>query len=186
MLSKNQSTSVPTLPLRKIKDVALFFGVSPQAVQAWRDRGMPGSIGHFEAGAIARWLRERQADDRDRTGSKSDHEGENAKWAAELKKLRFAKEIGQLVDRGAVTAELTRLLNTIRQRLQAIPAELASGVEPSKRADFQIDLDSKIRLILTEMAAWAETNGPKPATSPKKKPRKSTPTKKPTKGRNSR
>lgn len=76
---------------------------------------------------------------------------------AAIKEAKAEQLLGTLVDRETMQGAIASLLNSIRHRLQAAPEEVATAIPPEYRADVTLDLTDKIALILTEMAAWADS-----------------------------
>lgn len=59
--------------------------------------------------------------------------------------------LSALVDRDAVKAAIRVLLDSIRDRLRTIPAEVAGVIPAEFRDDITLDMSDKIELILVEI-----------------------------------
>lgn len=147
---------------------AQVLGVDRRVFQDYLNRGCDcrTSAGYSIPHAV-QWARENVWCNRTNVPRQASEGDGNRKENAELRKLEAdaeAKEIkvqqllGTLVDRESVRGALTALLNSIRHRLQAVPEEVGGVIPPTYRADVTFSMKSKIRLILTEMAAWADSN----------------------------
>lgn len=166
---------------KSVADVAAFLGLSDRrSVQDYFKRGCPGKTDQgYDLQEIVAWVKEHIWCDKRSGGNGGDKETEELlKLRAEriIKEVKARQVIGELVSRERVRSALLSLLNQIRQRLQAIPDELASGVPPELRMDFTVDLKSKVSLILTEMSQWSQSQGvsSSPSVSPAPKKRSKT------------
>lgn len=159
-------------------EVAEFLGLSDRrSVQAYFAKGCPSekTKDGYDLQAIMLWVKAnvwcKSGKD---SGRLEEAEIRKAEADATLKETKVKQLIGQLISKVVVIAALSKLFNEIRARLQAIPGELASSIPPELRTDLTLDLETKINLILTGMAAWSkswnvtmesQTRGPKRSTS---------------------
>ncbi len=144
--------------VRTLGEVAEIFGVSREAVKNWRSGPdkMPGQAGAWPLWEIVRWrfaktVLEPQKADEQR------EKLELAKLATEVqsRQLKLKREAGELVNRAAAIARVTEMFNTVRQRLLAVPEELASGLPQSVRSEMVADLKHKMNLVCKEFESWA-------------------------------
>gem|GEM_PF-4001175 len=138
--------------VKTLEEVREFFNVSRQTVANWRKRGMPQSRNGYDLAKIAQWRLREEIEPSRPTETKADAAAANLLWQARMRELKFRHLAGEFVRRDVVANEVSKLFNVIRQRLQAIPSELASGVAPDMRADFMVDMEHRIAMILTQLA----------------------------------
>jgi len=147
-----------TFSVRTLGEVAAFFGVATQTVKQWRSGPdpMPGASGKYDLGEITRWrfsktvLEPRAPDER-----REKLELEKLEAEVQGKQLRLRREAGELVDRAAAIARVTEMFNTVRQRLLALPEELASAIPQSVRSELVAELKHKMNLVCKEFESWS-------------------------------
>lgn len=137
--------------VRSVNELAEFFGTSRQTIAAWKRRGMPQRRNGYDLAAVAKWRLKEELSTA-KPADEADAKALNLLWQARTRELKFKHLIGELVRRDVVQSAISQLFNMIRQRLQAIPGELASGVPPEQRADVVLDLENRIAMILNQMA----------------------------------
>lgn len=120
------------------RELAHFFGVSPQAVDGWLTRGCPvlkkggPLVGYqFDTAAVAEWRADQRAAEMvgDRRPDNPD-DAENRKLSADasLAELKLFRESGQLVAIEDVERVWTKQIAACRQKLLGIPTKLAPMV----------------------------------------------------------
>jgi phage terminase Nu1 subunit (DNA packaging protein) len=139
-----------------VGDVAGFFGVSPETVTKWRQKGMPGKPGKFPLDKIAQWVREtiypRQGAGQNGELSKAAAEQRKLMAEARTKELKLALLRGRLVERSAVMAENEQMFAKIKARLEAIPEEVGTSLPPALQQDIVSDWRYKLDLVLRELS----------------------------------
>lgn len=153
-----------------INKAAAFFGVTPSTYQRWLDLGLPAKTDRgWDLLWALRWrfrrLVEEQRGQGQGRGGLTDIDGDkshgeltkdkllihNTKAMLELRKLN-----DELIEVSAVEAEVRSMITAVRQRLQALPGELAAGIPPELRAEFVSDAGHVVENVCRQMAAWAE------------------------------
>lgn len=145
------------------RELAEFFGVSPQAVDGWLSRGCPyiekGKALHgykFDTAAVAEWRSEQRA--REAIGQNAPDDPTNAedrikRADASLKELKLARELGQLVTVEDVQKVWVRIVGTCRTRLLGIPAKITQLVFGAEDVDSARSiLEAEIHEALNELA----------------------------------
>lgn len=136
--------------------VSQFFGVSGTTIDKWRARGMPVSRRGYDLSLIARWRLERgdvsAVDDAD--GSLPARlklaDVRKAEADAEIREAKRDTLNGSLVERSVAAACLERAFAIVASRLQSLPEELATSVDPLFRTDLMTDAEQKIRSALDQ------------------------------------
>lgn len=143
--------------VKNLADVAAFLGISRRQVQEYMSRGCPGVAsdpgkqnGRFNLSEIVQWCRENIWRPPKET-STEDLEVEELKTDVATKRLKLMKLAGELVDRKVESADRKRVFNIIRNRLDAVPRELANLLPPDLRTDFLIDAQNQVALIQKEL-----------------------------------
>lgn len=111
-------------------EVAEFFGVALDTVQAWRKKRMPGAPGRYDLAEILSWLRSegpwrQREESTDRLATAVDRRRE---YQAQLEELKLRKELGGLIPREHVHETYQLLadkLRTVGDTLQRIYGEAA-------------------------------------------------------------
>lgn len=164
-------TLIGNVKLRTLPEVAEAFGRSPNTVnQTWRQGGMPGGSGRYDAAEILAWLLQRDAEIADRTrrntasSSDSDRELERRQLEAETRKLELQAEklereaqiaMGNLIHRDAALTPVKTAAALLTERLMKLPAEF----EPSFPISIAPDLVATFeRAIRRELTAFSETS----------------------------
>lgn len=159
--------------LTGLQKVADFYELSLKTVKQWRTQGMPDRTSQgWDLLAIIRWRDKRMAllaggrvgavDRMDAPAADADKASlAEQKRVAEVisnrKKLLELQEMqGKLVDADAARAQFEQMGNAVRQRLEALPGELASSVPPEIRPDFLADATHKVRLACLEIDSWGD------------------------------
>lgn len=169
MAASSSSRKGKRLVARTLDELGQVLGVSSRQAATYLANGCPGSQGDYDLALIVPWVR-------DNVWRKKDGDAEpTRRELAEIRKLeaqtilseaKAAQHLGRLVERGAMLSAVGQLLNTIRARLQAMPAEVSTGFAPEIRGDLQLDLEHRIAMILSEMAAWSQSHQALPPSSP--------------------
>lgn len=73
---------------------------------------------------------------------------------AAIKEAKAEQLLGSLVDRDSVDGAISDLMNAVRNRLKAVPDEVAGVIPERFRADGADDLRERISLIVREVDAW--------------------------------
>lgn len=170
--AKSESESVPkpsgswpkSRTVRTQKEIAAFFGIALKEFHKWVADGCPGRTrgGTYDLWWIFRWrLQDLATKAAGRTGAPKDAskaEQERIKLIIANQKglLELQQMQGELVSRKDAISHFEQMANRIRQRLEAIPAELVAGVPQEIRADLLADANHKVRLVLTEIASWSD------------------------------
>ena len=152
-------------------DLAAFYGVSITTVQNWLNKGLPGKRGSRGKGSarfylpeVTEWLKENVWCPR-KAATSEDLEAEKLKIEVATKSLKLQQLAGALVDRKSEKADRMRVYNIIRNRLDAVPRELANLLPPEIQADFLIDAGNTIVLIQKELS-FVDSLGPGDLGSP--------------------
>jgi phage terminase Nu1 subunit (DNA packaging protein) len=148
---------VPTLA-----GVQRFFNCSHQTSKEWRNQGMPvRDDGKYDLKAIFDWWlskgKWRHTSHGKEAIAKARAPLEEQKLEVEVdhKRLKLARDKGELVERELAHATVEEMFHRVRTRLEAIPEELAASMPPEIRAAMVDDARSKIRLILRQMEHWS-------------------------------
>ena len=137
--------------------VAVVFGVSENTVSGWRNAGLPvRDDGKYDLAAIHKWWREREeAKNRPKASdSMSDLEKRKLQIEVDRREIQLNNERGKFVDRDAAKSTVTEMFHRVRNRLLAIPEELASSLPGDQRAGFVHDCKHRVNLVLSEMFHW--------------------------------
>lgn len=122
------SVVVGTMP-----KVAELFGVSSQTVrQGWRQGGMPGKNGEWNAAEIAIWYLQRRLRQAEQRSASEPGEGgamdklayREALAITRMREIKLAKEEAGVVDRHQVQSEIGAALGVLRENLLAVPRSL--------------------------------------------------------------
>lgn len=140
--------------------VQRFFAISRTAAKEWKNTGMPvREDGRYDLKAIFEWW---LASEKFRYAvtaleKSSEEDLERAKLQVEVdhKRLRYARELGELVLRESAKAAVSQMFHRVRSRLLAAPEELASSLPADIRAGYIADAKHKVSLILREMELWS-------------------------------
>jgi phage terminase Nu1 subunit (DNA packaging protein) len=73
---------------------------------------------------------------------------------AEAKELKNAQLRGELYDAEETEQAVSMLTSMIRNRLEAVPAEIEMEFPPEIRQQVKELVDTKLRLVLMEMSQW--------------------------------
>lgn len=138
-------------------DLAKCLGLHRVTVQDYLNKGLPGTRagkngegGRFYLPEVIAWLRENVWQPR-RERTADDLETEKLRVDIATKTLKLQHMAGKLVDRKAEKADRMRVYHIIRNRLDAVPRELANLLPPDLQADFLIDAGNIITLIQKEL-----------------------------------
>lgn len=128
-----------------------------------RDKGMPQSVEGAKAWYAANIKGESGEQSEDSGGTPYGRkllaeamckEADAAKKALQLQQLR-----GELVEREAVDATFRKVIVAIKNRVEAIPDELATLFPPDQRSSIIADVRESIRLALMELGGLREFMG---------------------------
>ncbi len=146
------------------RELAEFFGVSPQSIDGWLSRGCPvlerGAplVGYkFDTAAVAEWRAEqRVAEAIAEAKPQNPEDAFERKTAAEasLAELKLARELGQLVTLEDVERVWSNLVAMCRARMLAIPSKVASlALSAGSIDEARAVLESALHEALNELAA---------------------------------
>ena len=140
--------------------VQRFFGVSRTSTKEWKNSGMPvRSDGRYDLKEVFDWwlASERYTYAVTAGASQSSDDLEHAKLAIEVdhKRLKYLRELNELVDRGAAKAAVAQMFHRVRARLLAAPEELASSLPAEIRSGYIEDAKHRVSLVLREMEMWS-------------------------------
>lgn len=117
------------------RELAHFFGVSPQAVDGWLPRGCPvlkrggPLVGYqFDTAAVVEWRSEQrvaEAIGEQRPDNPGDAENRKLSADASLAELKLHRELGQLAKIEDAERIWTRQVSACRTKLLALPSKLA-------------------------------------------------------------
>ena len=153
----------PSRYVRSKKALAEWFDCSTSIIDEWLQLGAPGKTKRgYDIWHWGRWryvyLRERAAGrlgvPKDETKAEQERIHTILKNHKALLELQVAQ--GKLISKEEALADFIQMANRVRGRLEAIPAEMVSSLPPELRADFLADATHRIRLVLQEIANWAE------------------------------
>lgn len=154
--SPHSSEGTPRWTVRRLGEVAAFFGVQLQTVKEWRsgpDR-MPGEEGAWRLDEIARWrVAKAQYTGRD-PSARSALEKEKLEINVSRDRLRLRQEGGELVSRDAAKAAVQQMFHRVRGQIEPLPEQLASSVPAAARPDYLLVARERVHLVLTEMSNW--------------------------------
>ena len=129
-------------------EVGEFFGVGIDAVNRWRGQGMPGRLGRWDLGAIARWDRAKRRD-----GGGSDEmraaDLRLKQLTVESREFELQRERGLVVDRADVELWAAQIFVTLRECLSVIPESIATSAPAEIRALAREEADRVVRAALT-------------------------------------
>lgn len=153
--------------------MAEIVGLGQRQFRDKANKGCPTASGSgYDVAEVVAWFRAHEWQPQDQSDTLKDRllvaEVLKAETDAAIKKVKLRTTLGQLVARAVYVTGVTTLFNFVRQRLQAIPEELASSLPPELRADVLVTLKGKVRLILTEMSAWSSMTEKSKTSSPTK------------------
>jgi hypothetical protein len=140
--------------------VQRFFGISRTAAKEWKNTGMPiREDGRYDLKAVYQWW---LAGEKYRYAvaardAESDDDLEHAKLQIEVdhKRLKYQRELGELVGRDAAKSAVVQLFHRVRARLQAAPEELTTSLPQEIRTTVIEDAKHRVALILREMDLWS-------------------------------
>lgn len=140
------------------QEVADAFGLHVQTVKVWAGRGMPTHPEGYDLDAIAEW---RASDGRRGSVVATGDEQRQRLLAqirtltadAENRELRNAKARGDVLDRADVVQTVGALCLRVKERLEALPEEIAMDLPTEVRATIQARWENQIAHVLTELAA---------------------------------
>ncbi len=159
------------LEVGSMKALARIFGVSYTTIaRDWVPRGMPGEQGvngqpgRYSLPEIIQWreaylltLGNPQTEDerelRDRLELAQTLKAESS---AAIEKIKLGELEAKFIDKESALAEITGMFHRVRQRIESIPQEVGTTFPPEIRADLIADLKHKLRMVLVEMASWAD------------------------------
>lgn len=148
---------------RTQSELAGVLGVNPRTLRDWIDnQGMrcfePGKGYHVPSAvqwAIAnRWDVGRSKGAGDEGDAMAVAELRCKEADAAIKEARAEQILDSLVNRDSVDAAIADLLNAVRDRLKAVPEEVAGVIPERFRSDAVLDLRDRVGLIITEVDAW--------------------------------
>jgi len=150
-----------------LREVAEFFEVSYATVKGeWRPARMPGEQGAWDLQEILRWRDARRKSPAAGASHEVEIDGEPVTHAKlvtleqlekyRTRRLKNDKAAGVLVDRLEVEREVGANYLRIKARLEAVPDELQMELPAKLRSQLRQRLESKVRLILTEIASWSQ------------------------------
>lgn len=158
----SRTKSPEPMRVNTLAAIAEHFDVSPQTVDRWKLRGMPGQRGAYCLRAIGRWIVSRQA------GNASDPmvaKHAARKLAAEtdaaiaksmIVQFRARAMAGELLDRSAVQHEAEKMVVMVRNELEALPQRLTELLPVDVRIDAEITLENVIHRTLHRLAGTAD------------------------------
>jgi hypothetical protein len=141
--------------------VQRFFSVSRTATKEWKNADMPvREDGRYDLKAIFDWWLAGEKYQYAVTAGasrRSPDDLETAKLEIEVdhKRLKYQRELGDLVQREAAKAAVAQMFHRVRARLMAAPEELASSLPADTRSGYIADAKHRISLILREMELWS-------------------------------
>jgi hypothetical protein len=147
----------------KLVTIQRFFGISRTASKDWKNSGMPvRSDGRYDLKEIFDWWKTTEkfayAMGSHEPGGRANGEDlETQKLAIEVdhRRLKYLRELNELVDRDAAKAAISQMFHRVRARLLAAPEELASSLPSDMRAAYIEDAKHRVSLILREMELWS-------------------------------
>lgn len=136
-----------------LSEVAAFFGLHIQTVKQWRTESppMPGDDGKYPLPAIVKWR-----DDKLRysaaTERKREQENELRQVQIETKRLQLETKRGLLIERAEVERDIAVIFARVKNRTDALPAEVANLVPGDQKAAVKKMVEEKVRVMQKEMA----------------------------------
>ena len=136
-----------------LSEVAAFFGLHIQTVKQWRTESppMPGDDGKYPLPAIVKWR-----DDKLRysaaTARKREQENELRQVQIETKRLQLEAKRGLLIERAEVERDIAVIFARVKNRTDALPAEVANLVPGDQKAAVKKMVEEKVRVMQKEMA----------------------------------
>lgn len=163
----------PTKRVVKTKGVVVgLFGIARSTFDQWLANGLPGKVeGGWDLLWIIRHLQQERAKARmNRTGGVTGDDDPGSRTRGELEKekleiqnralmLELRKKQEELIEVAAVESEVRSMITAVRQRLQAIPGELAAMLPTELRAEFVDDAAHHMENVCREMSEWGEKDG---------------------------
>lgn len=140
---------------RSLAEVAELFGVSPQTVrQGWRQGGMPGSRGKWNAAAIALWfLRRRQRNSHRLSASNSSPSDELEMRAMTarvgIREFQLRRQLEHYIDVDQVKSECDVCVDVIRSELATVSDSLSLPCSESASAEMRDEIQRAIDHALT-------------------------------------
>lgn len=141
--AKKQSFTVGTLT-----EVGQFFGVTIDAVNRWRGQGMPGRLGRWDLGAIAKWQRTKRRDDAGGDEMRA-VDLQMKRLAVESKELELRRERGLIVDRADVELWASQIFVSLRDSLLGISEAIGASAPAEIRAFAREETDRIVRAALS-------------------------------------
>jgi hypothetical protein len=165
----------PPWVVSSLREVAEFFDLALSTVKGeWRGAGMPGEPGKWNLKEILAWREARRKPARAESGG-DNHIAIDGKQLSPAmlglleayeryrrRKMANDKTAGELVSRVDAEQEAAELVVRLRERFEAVPDELQMEFPLRERATWRARLESKVRLILTELSSWGEKTREQP------------------------
>ena len=176
--AKRKSDEVPIDEDKPNANIALtqravgeHFNVKLSTVKKWAGDGMPGTKGHYDLDAIAKWVaihHKAQKPHRDKLDSELSEEAARAvaiqeiekaaKLELERKKLERIDRIeeGGLCRLDDVNRFLTEFLTEYRKIQNRMVVDFAAGYGQKLQPALREDLGARVALLQNQMADWCE------------------------------
>lgn len=141
-------------------EVGEFFGVGIDAVNRWRMSGMPGDVGKWDLGDIARW---RQGQGRDTNGLSEEQKAADIRLknaSARAKELENEQTEGNLVDLRLVDTWVFEMITEARGQLETLPEVLGASVSPDIRAFVTSEADRVVRQVVKTLVRRHDDKAP--------------------------
>lgn len=159
----------PVWEVGSLREVAEFFGVALSTVKGeWRPARMPGKAGAWDLKEILAWrdARRRPAAATSDPDNKVTIDGKDLSIGKLVtleaferyrrRKIGNDRLAGELVSRDDVERGAAELVLRLKERFEAVPEELQMEFPGAQRVQWRQRLESKVRLILTDLASWGE------------------------------
>lgn len=143
--------------VRTLQEIATISGISYTSVRGWaKVDGFPvRPDGTYSVWDIATWRASRQQTIEQPDDDADDRDELHKEIRNRRNLLRLREEAGELVSRTQALAEVTRMFNALRARLESIPDQIATGLPPELQPEIAADWKRHIELLCREIANWS-------------------------------
>lgn len=139
--------------VRSQTQVAGFWGVTHGTVKDWVRNGMPGEAGRYDLAVIAQWrlARTQKPASIDLAEQKKGHEIEKLRKENAKLDRQEEKELGGVIDRRTMEAQLSILFRTEQQVIMRVPQGLRSFVPDELAGPAIAEQERQLRLALGDL-----------------------------------
>jgi hypothetical protein len=159
MAKKRQSKDASRWVAKTRAEVAKVLGVGERQVAQYLADGCPGEQGAYSLPEIIAWCKSHAWKPRRAAAINSDDAAElelrQLQVKVERETLKLRTEAGELINRDSVLAAVEQIFVRVKNRVEAIPEELAAQLPANIRVEQLSAWKQKLALVLKEMEGWA-------------------------------